>query len=118
MFLYAAILSALCACVIGFYIGYLSRPKAASRWKLVNVELPPDFGRVIVNYPIAMFDPEFGIIVDQAEYHPNASEKWLSVPYGDPVMPYAWFDLPFPAWPGNGADTADMGARGRVDTYI
>jgi hypothetical protein len=66
-----------------------------SNWKLCRKELPPK-SKIIVNYPVALFDKEFGTIIDQAEYHPGDAHPWRLVPYGDPCKPFAWYDLPYP----------------------
>lgn len=68
------------------------------RWRFCAESLPKRDGPVM-NYPVAFFDDEFGIVVDQAEYHPNRVDTWVMVPNGEPCRPYAWFDLPSPPHP-------------------
>ena len=82
--------------VIGIYVG--SELDRKSRWNYCDDILPPSHPD-IVNYPVAFFDDEFGVVVDQAEYHPNRFNKWLTVPDGDPCKPFAWYDLPYPPAP-------------------
>lgn len=84
---------------IGVYIGIYLFESADNRWNYCADKLPPDTGRAIVNYPVAFFDEEFGVIVDQAEYHPNRAVKWLTVSEGAPCYPFAWYDLPPAPWP-------------------
>lgn len=91
-------MASLACLLLGYYLGQLDTPDA-SLWRDSRNESPPDHGPVIQNYPVALYAPDFGVIVDQAEYHPHRREKWLSVPYGDPVHPFAWYDLPAPPWP-------------------
>jgi len=119
--LIAVVIVAFLTTVVVFILGYLSGKITSAKallvykggWKLVKEESPPNFGSVIVNYPVALFDAEFGVVVDQAEYHPKSGE-WLSVPHGDVMRPYAWYDLPFPEWPKSQHDAP----RRRVDDYI
>lgn len=85
--------------ISGYAVGRNSKRESASLWKDAATSDPGDYGRVIQTYPVALYAPDFGVIVDQAEFHPNKSDKWLSVPYGDPVRPFAWYDLPAPPWP-------------------
>ena len=77
--------------IFGIFIG--RRIERGSRWNYCAEKLPSPKGRAIINYPVAFFDEEFGVILDQAEYHPNRANKWLSVPGGDVCHPYAWYDL-------------------------
>lgn len=83
--------------VFGFILGMMT--EKSSRWKLFPAQMPRKTGRTITNYPVAFFDEEFGIIVDQAEFHPNRAQQWLTVPDGDPCKPFAWYDLPNPPHP-------------------
>lgn len=96
--------------VFGIYAG----SEMPGKWKFCVDELPLNNGRVIVNYPVAFFDDEFGIVVDQAEYHPNRPHKWLTVPDGDPCTPFAWYDLPYPPHP---RIPTRYRVKGGVDTY-
>jgi hypothetical protein len=99
-----------------FLVAYImgkGKSQNKSNWKLVTEESPPNYDSVILNYPVALYDAEFGVIVDQAEYHPKSGE-WLSVPHGDVMRPYAWYDLPFPEWPKSQYGVPLK----RVDTYI
>lgn len=48
----------------------------------------------IRNYPIAVYDPEIGLIIEFAEYHHHESNPWRLVGDGYPVHPFAWFELP------------------------
>jgi len=80
--------------IIGIHLQKQDGPK----WIHCEDELPPSHSS-IVTYPVAFFDEEFGVVVDQAEYHPNRTDKWLSVPEGHPCHPFAWFDLPYSPWP-------------------
>lgn len=109
--LIVAFIALFCGLALGAYIGV----EASYKWKYCRDLLPPNKGRNIVNYPVAFFDDEFGVIVDQAEYHPNRADKWLTVPNGEPCAPFAWFDLPFPPYPDK---PQDIGKSGGVDTYI
>ena len=84
---------------IGVIIGIYLFESADNLWRFNQDELPPDNGRVISNYPVAFFDDEFGIIIDQAEYHPNRNDKWVTVSEGMSCNPYAWYDLPSPPHP-------------------
>lgn len=96
----AAFFSVLCivtmlALILGAYIGR----EIPGKWKFCTDELPLNNGRVITNYPVAFFDDEFGVVVDQAEYHPNRAVKWFTVSEGAPCYPFAWYDLPSAPWP-------------------
>lgn len=86
-----------------------------ARWYFCSSELPPNRGSVISNYPVAFFDAEFGIIVDQAEYHPNSAPHWRMVHDGEPCQPYAWYDIPFPLHPRG---PQDMVSPKSFSTYI
>ena len=97
---------------IGIYIG--SELDRKSRWNYCDDISPPSHS-VIVNYPVAFFDDEFGVVIDQAEYHPNRAVKWLTVPDGDPCKPFAWYDLPYAPHPRL---SQDMGRSRRLDDYI
>ena len=107
----AIFIIALLCLVLGIYAG----SENPGQWKYRTDESPPDRGRAIKNYPVAFFDSEFGIVVDQAEYHPNRADKWLTVPAGDTCNPYAWYDLPYPPHP---RIPQDMPSRRAIDTYI
>lgn len=114
IYLYIAIflMLILAALIFGFVLGAHVRKKETG-WKDAAKENPPEFIGLIQNYPVALYAPDFGVIVDQAEWHPKA-RRWLSVPYGDPVAPFAWFDLPPAPWP----DLQDIASHDPVDTYI
>ena len=86
----------------------------SGEWVFCEDALPPPKNH-IENYPVAFFDPEFGIIHDQAEYHGRRAHKWLSVPDGTPVHPFAWYDLP-PAPHPRG--TQDVDAKFGINDYI
>ena len=80
--------------VLGYYLG----KETVNNWHHCHDATPPKHG-AIVNYPVAFFDDEFGVVVDQAEYHPYRAAQWVTVPNGDPCKPFAWYDLPYPPWP-------------------
>lgn len=103
------------AMFIGLVIGVYLFESADNLWRFCADELPPDNGRAISNYPVAFFDDEFGIVVDQAEYHPHRPDKWLTVPDGYPCRPFAWYDLPSPPHP---RIPQDVLPRNAVDNYI
>jgi hypothetical protein len=110
-------LVALCALlfafgVLGIYIG--REIERGTRWIFCDDELPPSKNH-IENYPVAFFDDEFGIVHDQAEFHRNRAHKWLSVPDGTPVKPFAWYNLP-PAPHPRGVQ--DSRIKGGVNDYI
>lgn len=98
---------------LGYQIGFA----VSNRWHYCSDVLPPKSGRTIKNYPVAFFDHEFGIVVDQAEYHPNGVDKWRTVPYGEPCYPYAWYDLPNPPHPLYSPESRSSVGR-NVDIYI
>lgn len=102
-----------CCFIIGIMAAY-DYNKYDDKWKYCHEKLPEDRGRIIINYPVAFFDDEFGIVVDQAEYHPNRADKWLTVMDGIPCSPFAWYDLPYPPYPPL---SQHVGPRGGVDTY-
>lgn len=104
----------LIAAFIGLMIGVHLFESADNRWRYCSDELPPARPG-IVNYPVAFFDDEFGVIVDQAECHPNRSDKWLTVSEGTPCHPFAWYELPpapHPRLP------QDIDRRKPLDNYI
>lgn len=102
---------ALAFLVLGVYIG----AEVPGKWQHCEESLPPDTGRTIVNYPVAFFDEEFGVVIDQAEYHPNRAEQWLTVSEGTPCKPFAWYDLPLAPHP---RVPQDIPRRRAVDDYI
>lgn len=111
----AAFISVLFVAVfVSLAIGAFLATEAENKWVYCADELPPDTGRAIVNYPVAFFDEEFGIVVDQAEYHPHRAAKWLMVPHGEQCRPFAWYDLPTAPHP---RIPQDIGSRPGVDTY-
>jgi len=94
----------------GACLGYQAgKESIKDNWKFCNDELPPDFGRVIINYPVAFYYDDFGVIVDQAEYHPNRPGKWFLVPSGEVCRPFAWFDLPYAPLPDAPQDIVKNG---------
>ena len=86
----------------------------AGGWIFCEDAVPPPKNH-IENYPVAFFDAEFGIIHDQAEYHGRRAHKWLSVPDGTPVHPFAWYDLPSSPHP---RQTQDIGIKTGINDYI
>ena len=91
--------------ILGLWLGYELHKVAKLNWILCDDRLPPDTG-FICTYPVAFFDPDFGVIVDHAEFHAReaiGTGIWLTVPHGEPCLPYAWFDLPAAPWPIYGA---------------
>ena len=83
---------------IGLVLGVYLAKETFNNWHCCGDVAPPDNG-TIMNYPVAFFDEEFGVVVDQAEYHPGKASEWVTVPNGDPCKPFAWYDLPYPPWP-------------------
>lgn len=53
---------------------------------------PPVTGTVVA-YPVAAYAPEYGVIVDMADW---VAGQWRLTGSGDPVRPFAWYDLPRP----------------------
>jgi len=88
--------------------------RTEKRWYFLDEKTPVEFTS-IMNYPVALFGEEFGVIVDQAEYHPHGPAKWVTVPHGEPCYPYAWFDLPSPPPPD---ETHYRGLGPAVRDYI
>jgi hypothetical protein len=107
---YAALMT---VTIIGIYIGTKIESKF-SHWHYTNDKNPPASGP-IKNYPVAFFDTEFGVIMDQAEFHPNSVPHWRTVPDGYACHPYAWYDLPYAPWPES---TQDKPIRTGVNDYI
>jgi hypothetical protein len=68
-------------------------------WHFYPAEKPPmtEPGEAR-NYPVALYDPEIGIINDIGEYHATFSEPWVTMD-GYVIHPYAWYDLPDPPQP-------------------
>jgi len=95
---YLCIVSVFAACL---FAGLWIISATDTRWNLCMKKMPYDHGRII-NYPVAFYDEEFGIVIDQAEYHPGKTRPWLSVPDGTPCYPYAWYDLPLPRFQHDG----------------
>lgn len=86
----------------------------ASKWNYYPASAPKNKGREIMNYPVAFFDDEFGVVIDQAEYHPNRPVRWATVPHGDPCYPFAWYDLPNPPHPQHTTPSIKTG----INDYI
>ena len=72
--------------VIYVLFGFSTR----GEWVDVNDELPAS---IPVSYPVALFDAEFGIMIDMADWLPN-SRQWRLSSSGEPVTPYRWYRLP------------------------
>lgn len=115
LFIKALVAVAFICAGIGLYIGIQLFESADNRWRFCTDELPPDNGRIISNYPVAFFDDEFGVICDQAEYHPARPDKWLTVSEGTPCHPFAWYDLPAPPHP---RIPQDVPSRNAIENYI
>jgi hypothetical protein len=101
--------------IAGIFVG----TKIESRWNRWHyvADSCPSSEAIIHNYPVAFFDDEFGVIIDQAEYHPARSlgRRWLTVPDGAPCHPFAWYDLPYAPWPRK---TQDSGIKTGVNDCI
>ena len=79
--------------MLALYVGWVLQYDAAELWHRWP-DVKPRAYLDIRNYPIAVYDPEIGLIIDFAEYHPHESEPWRLVGDGYSVHPFAWFDLP------------------------
>ncbi len=62
-------------------------------WRSWPESKPPAYPD-IRNYPVAVYEPEIGVIIDFAEYHPSWLEPWRLVGDGYTVHPFAWYDMP------------------------
>lgn len=59
-------------------------------WVDINDSLPDS---IPASYPVAIFEPECGVIVDMADWLPN-TRQWRLASSGEPVTPYCWYRLP------------------------
>ena len=99
--------------LFGLYLGRWTE-RGTNRWIFCKDELPKPKNH-IENYPVAFFDSEFGIVIDQAEFHPEKLGKWRMVLTGEPCQPFAWYNLPAAPRPRG---TQDIRIKTGINDYI